>query len=188
MDTFAYCSASFRRFVTRAAGVHPTTSPPTTMATFDPALLQDRDFVWFKLHGLEGQPFWYGDNYATALSAAQLSTADLEGAVVFVSNCWLAGLSNEPGPMLRALADAQPRAIIGGSGPNYTIPGRLQATDLLALYVRAFLQIGFSARMALRMGKLRLMLKRQDKITADTLAFRLWRPLEIVTPEEMPHA
>jgi hypothetical protein len=153
------------------------------MHTFDPGLLAGRDLVWLKLHGIEGQRYWYGDDYTTALSAAQLAQADLEGAVVFVSNCWLADHFGEPGPMLRALAQANPRAIIGGSGYNYALPDRLGGTDLLGLYVRVFLQVGFAAFNALRFAKLRLYLKHQDRVTQDTLAFTLWKPIEILGPE-----
>ena len=191
MKTFAYCSASLRRFVRRAAGASPTLCPPTTMATFDLSLLSGRDFVWFKLHGFEDQPYWYGDHYATALSARQLAQADLEGAVVFVSNCWLADQQGLPGPMLLALAHARPRAIIGGSGTNYALADRLGATDLLALYVRFFLQVGFATYNALRLAKLRLSLKRPDRVTQDTLAFRMWTPLELLphraSKAEDPH-
>jgi len=184
MDTFAYTAGSLRRFVRRAAGVPPTLCPPTTMQTFDPGLLAGRDFVWFKLHGLQGERYWYGDHYLTALSARQLSSADLEGAVVFVSNCWLADEDGRPGPMLIALAMANPRAIIGGPGANYTTPGRLGATDLLALYIRVFLQVGFTPFGALRFAKTRLKIHRQDKVTRDTLAFQMWIPREL--PKEVP--
>ena len=200
MNTFAYCSRSLRRFVRRAAGASPTLCPPTTMATFDLSSLSGRDLVWFKLHGIQGQPYWYGDNHTTALSARQLARADLEGAVVFVSNCWLASDDGTHSPMLRALAKANPRAIIGGPGKNYTLANRLGATDLLALYLRWFLQVGFTPYNALRMAKVRMVLKHQrhdvhmHPATADTLAFRLWFPLEIssaplsLTPEEIHHA
>jgi hypothetical protein len=103
----------------------------------------------------------------------------LEGAVVFVSNCWLAADDGRPGPMLQALMQARPRAIIGGGGPNYALPGRLAGTDLLALYVRVFLQLGFCVQNALSLAKFRLRIRRQDKATTDTLAFRLWDPKEI---------
>mgnify|MGYP001375665810 CR=1 FL=1 len=180
MNTFAYSAASLRRFVARAAGALPTLCPPTTMETFDLTSLSGRDFVWFKLHGIEHQPYWYGDHHTTALSARQLAQADLEGAVVFVSNCWLVGNDGTHGPMLQALARANPRAIIGGPGVNYCIPHRLGATDLLALYLRFFLQLGFTAYNALRLAKVRLILKRQDLPTTDTLAFRLWHPSKLV--------
>ncbi len=192
MNTFAYCCASFRRFVRRAAGTPPILCPPTTMRTFDPSLLAGRDLVWFKLHGRQGERFWYGDHYATALSAAQLAPADgtvgpdLQGAVVFVANCWLADDLGQPGPMLKALAHANPRAIIGGSGTNYALPNRLGATDLLGLYVRWFLQIGFATCNALRLAKLRLQLKRPNHATIDTLAFRVWSPPEILGPDSPP--
>lgn len=188
MKTFAYCSASFRRFVRRAARTSPTLCPPTTMATFDPALLAGHDLVWFKLHGRKGDRTWYGDHFTPALSADQLAQADLEGAVVFVSNCWLCHDDGRPGPMLIALAQANPKAIIGGPGTNYALPDRLGGTDLLGLYVRVFLQIGFATYNALRLAKLRLQLKRRDHVTEDTLAFRIWKPIELPVPDTPPAA
>jgi hypothetical protein len=130
--------------------------------------------VFFKLHGLEDERYWYGDHFTTALSARQLAQADLEGAVVFVANCWLTDHDGIPGPMLLALARANARAVIGGAGANYALPGRLGGADLLALYVRVFLQVGFQTRNALAFAKARLRLCRSDKVTRDTLAFQLW--------------
>lgn len=179
MKTFAYCSRSFRRFVRRAARTSPILCPPTTMATFDPDLLAGHDLVWFKLHGRAGEPYWYGDHHATALSADQLAQADLEGAVVFVANCWLADHVGRPGPMLVALAQANPKAIIGGAGTNYAEANRLGGTDLLGLYIRVFLQIGFCTYNALRLAKLRLQLKRPSFVNKDTLGFKMWKPIEL---------
>jgi hypothetical protein len=187
MNVFAYCAASFRPVVARAAGVvSPATCPPVTMETFDPSLLAGRDLVWFKLHGRRGERYWYGDHHTTALSADQLAPADgsagpdLSGAVVFVANCWLADDGGAPGPMLHALTRTNPRAIIGGCGPNYAVAHRIGGVDLLGLYLRALLQIGFAPASALRLAKLRLRLRRPDRATADTLGFRLWRPRALV--------
>lgn len=179
MNTFAYCSASFGRLVRRVAGASPTLCPPTTMETFEIRDLEGHDFVYFKLHGLEGQPYWYGDSLTTALSAGQLATADLQGAVVFVANCWLVDDDGTPSPMLEALMHADqptrgPRAVIGGPGKNYALRNRIGGADLLALYVRFFLEVGFSLWSAFKWAKLRLQIVRPSYVTRDTLAFRIY--------------
>jgi hypothetical protein len=176
MDTFAYTAHSFGLRLARLAGAPPATCPPTTAETFDLSLLAGRDFVWFKLHGRQGAALWYGDHWTTALSASRLAQADLSGAVVFVSNCWLLDDSGVPGPMLAALAQADAHAIIGGPGTNYAGLNHLAGTDLLGLYVRFFLQLGFTAQNAFRFARVRLNWHRPDKATEDTLAFQLWQP------------
>jgi hypothetical protein len=149
------------------------------MATFEVRDLEGRDFVFFKLHGLEGQPYWYGDNHTTALSAGQLATADLQGAVVFVANCWLLNDDNQPSPMLEALLHTQdphrgPRAVIGGPGTNYAYRNRIGGADLLALYVRFFLEVGFTVWSAFKWARIRLQVVRPTHVTRDTLAFRIY--------------
>lgn len=179
MNTFAYTCASFGPRFGRLAGCAPQLCPPTNDDTFDLTLLAGRDLVWFKLHGRQGGTMWYGDNWTTALSEDQLARADLSGAVVFVSNCWLADHAGRPGPMLVALAQANPRAIIGGPGPNYCEMSRTSGTDLLGLYVRFFLQWGFAPVNAFRFARVRLAWHRPDKATDDTLAFKIWLPQEL---------
>jgi hypothetical protein len=149
------------------------------METFDPRALEGHDFVYFKLHGLERQPYWYGDNFTTALSAGQLAQADLQGAVVFVANCWLTDDEGIPGPMLEALLHPDephrgPRAVIGGPGSNYALQDRIGGADLLALYVRFFLQVGFSLGSAFKWARVRLQVVRPSYVTRDTLAFRIY--------------
>lgn len=181
MQTFAYCSQSFGHLMSRVAGASPTLCPPVTMETFEPHWLEGHDLVFFKLHGLKGQPYWYGDDHITALSAGQLAPADgsvgpdLQGAVVFVANCWLTDSDGTPGPMLEALFRAGPTAIIGGSGPTYALRDSIGGPDLLGLYLRYFLQLGFPIANAFRLAKVRLQLNRPDRVTQDTLGFKLYR-------------
>ena len=183
MRTFAYCSQSFGHLMSRVAGTSPILCPPVTMETFEPSSLEGHDLLLFKLHGLKGQPYWYGDDHITALSAGQLAPADgsvgpdLQGAVVFVANCWLTDHHGKPGPMLKALFEANPAAIIGGSGPTYALRDGIGGPDLLALYLRFFLQLGFPVANAFRLARLRLCLKRPDRVTQNTLTFRLYEHL-----------
>ena len=146
------------------------------METFDPTWLEGHDFVFFKLHGHRGQPYWYGDDHITALSADQLLLADLQGAVVFVANCWLFDHDGTPGPMLLPLLRTA-SAVIGGPGTNYALANKLGGTDLLALYVRFFLRLRLSAQAALRLAKIRLTLNRPCYATKDTLGFHVFTPL-----------
>lgn len=174
MRALAYCAASYEQSVRRAAGVKPLLSPPASVETLDVSLFHGREFVYFKLHGLPGQPFWYGDDWLTAVSAKQVREMDLGGAVVFVANCHL-----PESPMLEALLDAGAGAVIGGGGENYARAGRVDGADLLGLYVRWMLELGVGLQRAFWVAKMRLRLRRPGKVTEDTLAFRLYRGLDI---------
>ena len=170
MKTVAYCCHSFSPSVLQAAGVHPLTCPPITRATFDPAWLSGARFVYFKLHGLPGERFWYGDHWLTAIDDEQLRQADLSRAVVFVASCHL-----DPGPMLEALLDAGARAVIGGSGPNYAKRFSLYGADIIGRTLRRLIRIGISPAAALAVAKARLSIAAgHDNQAADALAFRLF--------------
>jgi hypothetical protein len=168
MRVLAYCCASYRLSVRRAAGVEPLLCPPAGADTFDPAWLSGQDLIYVKLHGMPGQGFWYGDDWVTALSAAQVRGADLGGAVVFVTNCYL-----PESPMLDALRVAGARAIVGGSGQNYAGKTRVFGADLLGLIFRQLLAVGLGPESALRMAKARLRLGR-DRVSRDTLEFGIY--------------
>jgi hypothetical protein len=173
MRVKALCCRSFRESVRRAAGVWPVTSPPVCMETFDPGYLEC-ELLYLKLHGLEGQPYWYGDGWATACSASQVRLANLRGTVVFAGNCYL-----PESPMLQALFDAGARAVVCGSGENYGARGVVRGADVLG---RAFVQAMQLAAvpwpwLALRVAKLRIgATLRRDRVLRDTLAFELWTP------------
>lgn len=171
MRVFAFCAASFVNSVRRAAGVEPLTCPPTTLETFDVGTLAERDLIYFKLHGLPGEPYWYGDGWVTALSAEQIQRADLSGAVVFVANCFL-----PESPMLEALLSAGASVVIGGPGENYAAPDAVQGADLLGLTVRRCLQVGLNPKTALVIARRLLRWHKQDMATRDALAFQLYAP------------
>ena len=88
----------------------------------DPAGLDASDdvepweLIYFDLHGRPGDDRWYGDDGIVALTAAQIRSVDLGGAVVFAMNCFL---GDEESPMLDALLDAGARYVIGAPGLNY---------------------------------------------------------------------
>jgi len=109
LDTFAYCTASQRYAVSRAAGAEPLTSPPMTADAFDAGLLLGRDLLYLALHGIPDQPYWYGDHYLTALTVDALQNLNLRKTVVFVASCHFTA-----GPFLDALLACRPRALIAG--------------------------------------------------------------------------
>ena len=173
MNTFAYCAASFRQSVATAAGVDPLLSPPTVAESFSPLALEGHDFLYFKLHGMPDQVFWYGDRWVTALRADQILAANLTGTVVFAANCHL---NAHPSPMLHALLDAGAAAVIAGSGANYAMSSRVYAADLLGLWVRRALQAHARPRLALTLAKARLaLIPCKDAATRDALQFRIFR-------------
>ena len=172
MRVFALCCASFIHSVRRASGVEPLLSPPVSLPTFTPELLQGYDFLYFKLHGLPGQPYWYGDRWLTTLSAKQLSQVDLQGAVVFVANCFLT-----ESPMLAALFDAGASVVVGGAGENYAAKRKVFGADLLGMTFRQLLQARMPPALAFEAAKFRLSIpSRRDRFTRDTLDFRLYEP------------
>ena len=176
MNTFAYCCASFENMTRKAAGVSPSTSPPSTVYNFDLALLEHRDLLWFDLHGAPGESYWLGDDRTLAMTATELRKANLDGAIVFALNCYLA---DEDSPTLDALLDAGARYVIGGDGKNWGGSNRaLMGAGLLGLWFRRLLGWGVPPLEALALAKQRVKLStlKQGKQLAakDTLQFRAY--------------
>ena len=177
MRVFAYCCASFKDITRKAAGVSPVTSPPSTVYNFDLALLEDRDLLYFDLHGLPGEAYWLGDDRTLALTATALRKADLRGAVVFALNCYLA---DEDSPMLDALLDAGARYVVGGDGRNWAGGKRaIMDAGLLGLWFRRLLSWKVPPLQALAWAKMRVRLspaKKGKRLAAkvDTLKFKAY--------------
>ena len=170
MRVAAFCAASFKKSVRRAAGVEPWLSPPGIMKSFRPSLLGGHDFIYFKLHGLPDEVYWYGDNWVTAMSAEQITHARLNGAAVFVANCFFAG-----GPMMQALRMAGAGPIIGGAGTNYAAETALAGADILGFWVRFLYQrLRLPLDKAFRLGMWRLSKGARTAANLDTLEFELY--------------
>ena len=151
LNVFAYCCASQRSAVSKAAGVEPLTSPPMHFEAFDARLLENRDLLYFALHGLPDQPYWYGDDYLTALSVDTFHGLNLRQCTVFVANCHFTA-----SPFLPAIRACRPRAIIAGSGENYARSASLVGPHLLGYYLRVGLQAGLPPTLSLAAAKLRM--------------------------------
>jgi hypothetical protein len=149
-NVFAYCGRSQRLAVAKAAGVMPLTCPPITAEYFKREWLErPYDLLYFSLHGLPEQPYWYGDKWITAITAEQFAGLDLSETVVFAANCYLEG-----SPMEKAVLDCHAKALVGGSGRNWTRAVRLVGANLLGWYFRRLLLCGFEASNALHLAKL----------------------------------
>jgi len=175
MRTFAYCCASYREPVEKAAGVAPLLCPPHTSADFwIPGLLERQDLLYFDLHGGPGDAQWYGDNGLIALREEQVRGTDLSATVVFAANCFL---GDQDSPMLDALLDAGAGWVIGGEGTNYGARGdRLVGAHLLGMWFLRLLDCGMGVPEALRAAKLRLFASRWawTQASRDARAFRAY--------------
>lgn len=173
MNVFAYCAASFEDVTRRAAGVQPLTCPPVTWLRLDLGLLENRDLLYFDLHGAPKQDFWMGDTSYVALKAPQLYHVDLGGAVVFAANCFLA---DQDSPMMEALLDAGASFVIGGDGKNWgpgaLSPYGLYGAPLLGLWVRRWMRVGFGPLRALALAKKAVVMR--GVAVEDTLAFKAY--------------
>ncbi len=141
---------------------------------FDARLLENRDLLYFALHGLPDQPYWYGDDYLTALSVDAFHGLNLRQCTVFVANCHFTA-----SPFLPAIQACRPRAIIAGSGENYARSASLVGPHLLGYYLRLAPTSRPPAPLALAAAKFRLQVttnrlkNRTDKRTTEDLAANL---------------
>lgn len=181
LDIFAYCAASFREATRRAAGVEPLCCPPASAEHFERSWLENRDFLYFDLHGQPGVPIWYGDEGIVALKAEQIMECPLGGAIVFATNCYLA---DEDSPMMDILLEAGAQYVIGGQGPNWAGKRTIYGASLLGWRFRQLLERGLAPLRAMALAKkwirLGLMTHRilgqsgRAQTDEDTLAFRVY--------------
>jgi len=188
--TFAFCPPSQRWAVRHAAGVEPLTCPPYHYAPsppppspprlrdsgegnalpsargevlpFDPALLRHQSLLYFSLHGIPDQPYWYGDNHTTAMSVDAFRNLDLSETVVFVANCHLPDT-----PFLAAILACNPLFLAGGKGENFTRGHSLVGAHLLGYLFRLALQLRIPPAHALAMAKYTLT-TRTDALREET--------------------
>ena len=173
LPTFAYCTPSQRWAVLHAAGVDPLTSPPyhyspepATLSPpsarpreggaggglpFDPGNLRHRHLLYFSLHGIPNQPFWYGADHITAMSISAFQGLDLSNTIVFVTNCHLPNT-----PFLDAILECKPRFLVGGQGVNFTRGHSIVGAHLLGYLFRLAIELRIAPAHALAMAKFTL--------------------------------
>jgi len=169
---FAYCTKQARGAVAAATGVEPVTSPPITARTFNPQWLEERDFLYFRLHGALGRVGWFNDAGELALTRIQVDVVDLRGVVVVVGNCYGAD-----DPMIEAFYRAGARAVIAGAGLNVAAGNRVVGVDLLVKWlIRGMMMWGWGCtgmRRALALAKVRLALTGWRTSDRDARAFNI---------------
>jgi len=180
MRTLAYCAESYREATRRAAGVEPMTCPPAWWKTLRLDDLEQRDLLYLDLHGERGSGCWCGDGGLIALTAEQVERADLGGAVVFATSCYL----EDGTPMLTAFLAAGARCVIGGGGPNYGGRRSALGAQLLGLWLRRGMQWGLGVERALDVARRRLALAAMvaalrraqgaSRAARDALGFRVY--------------
>lgn len=138
------------------SGVTPLTSPPLSFRDFDPQLMRGHELLFFKLHGLPGQSFWYGDGGISAVSAEQILSVDLSGAIAFVANCY----GGADAPMVQALIKQGVIAVVTGTGENTAGIRQAIGADIIGLAFRNVLAQGFGVEVAFNAGKLAALIRR----------------------------
>jgi len=166
--TYCLAAQSLARSAAAMSGVDtPHTSPPLTLETFDPKALTSHAFVYFKLHGLAGQPFWYGDGGITAVSAEQLAACDLRGAHVFAACCFTLD-----SPMIEALRQTGAAWIVAGAGFNYAGVDVLAGIDVIGQQWQRLIAGGTEPGKAFRMAQVAALLRRPT-LVQDIYSFKV---------------
>ena len=138
---FVYCAQAWQRAAALTALRIPITSPPITIATFDPTWMEGKRLLYFKLHGYPDQPDWYGlDQHGykmSALSPDLVRQADLSGAIVVAAVCYGAGSD-----MQKAFFEAGVCAFFGSFKEVRGREDRPGEVDLLTKYLLSILSRG----------------------------------------------
>ncbi len=153
----------------QATGVEPITFPPHTLQDFKPEMIEGADLLYVHLHGIDRQPYWYGDGFQTAVSAEQIKACHLQNMIAFVANCF-----GSDSRMIQALFSAGVQTIVAGPGTNYTVVNRVRGADLLGRYFIDALRAGQSPLGALAIAKTRIRWRALlSPIERDALGFTL---------------
>lgn len=89
------------------------TSPPVVMGSLDLTKLEGHEMLYIRLHGVEGQPYLYGDpGWVTAISVKQIERLNLAGCEVFLEGCFGAQFAE-------AFKKAGALAVVGSDRPTF---------------------------------------------------------------------
>lgn len=147
MKTYALAARAYRVPTWLASGTWPHTGPPLTVDAFRPSDMDGAALVFVCCHGLPDQPFWYGDDFCTLASSAQVQLAKLHGAIAYLAGCF--GL----GHMSAALLDAGAACVVADRDSNWSgMVWPRGSTELGRLFV-ARLKRGDEAAAALDQAK-----------------------------------
>jgi len=153
----------------QATGVEPITFPPHIVEDFKPEMIEGADLLYVHLHGIDRQPYWYGDGFQTAISDEQIKACHLTGMIAFVANCF-----GSDSRMVAALFIAGAQTIVAGPGTNYTVAQRVRGADLLGKHFIDALRAGQSPEQALAIAKTKIRWRALlSPIERDALGFTL---------------
>ena len=126
---FVYCAHAWQQATAMITWRIPITSPPVTAENFDPAWMEGKRLLIFKLHGYPNDPNWYGldqaDQKPIALTPDLVRSADLRGAIVVAIVCRGASMQD-------AFFTAGARAFFGSTGEVRGREARPGEADLFA--------------------------------------------------------
>lgn len=177
MRILAYTAKAYLRATLGVVGANADVlvSPPLRAADVRPFWLQGYDLIYLDLHGQPGSArLWSGEGEeVAALDLRTVVEAELEGAVVFATSCFLPQTR-----FVKAFLEAGAVAVVGGRGRNWGTRRRVSGAQKLAQRFIRRLEGGQDARAALRgaKGELRRSIGNLlgDRGVRDALGFRVW--------------
>jgi len=181
MQLLAYGDRRYERVTKRifdstATGGLLIASPPCQEPRVAPIWFMGHDAIYLDLHGAIEVDYLYGDKGTRALSLATVRKSWVDGAVVFLTSCWLPDTG-----FVDAFLDAGASAVIGGPGANWGGRYWPQGAQLLALYfLELYAKGDIPIEYALKVAKHRLRWDIWQRVrypiaTRDALKFRVWR-------------
>lgn len=130
-NRFVYCCQAWQRAAAMLSLRIPITSPPITQADFQPAWMEGKSLLIFKLHGEANDPNWYGmdarGERTIALTPALVECANLTNAIVIAIVCHGLG-----GQMEQAFYNAGARAVFGSHSEVRGRETEMGEADILA--------------------------------------------------------
>ena len=169
--SFGYCAAVWQkpsvaifRNISDSAGL--LTSPATLASNFPSSRLEGADYAYFNLHGIKGQPNWYGQKDSRDLSPIPMIPVALEikniqpvtqtPKIVFAENCYGAEIINrsENNALSLNMLSKGTKVFIGSTAISYgamNLP--LTAADLLSYLFWKHLMTGISCGEAFRRAR-----------------------------------
>jgi hypothetical protein len=174
LSILAYSTPSQHDAVLWATRSIPLRSPPIdhSFPYLQTRLLQLTQrkpaLLYLALHGYADNPNLYGQG-TVALTPANIAPLDLSNVTIFAPSCHLSESA-----MLPALLARHPKAVVCGSGPNWSpFVHRLGRTFVLLTRLR------LSATVALKIARARLSLWSDHPLALDTLALQVHQPKEV---------
>jgi hypothetical protein len=142
---FVYCAQAWQRAAVRITWRIPITCPPVTAENFDPAWMEGKRLLIFKLHGYPDDPNWYGLGphqgalrvKPMALTPDLVRSANLTGAIVLAIVC-----HGAESAMQAAFCPAGARAFFGSIEEVRARETRPGETDNLAHHLLSILARG----------------------------------------------